>query len=480
MEIKKTFHKKRSLFMNNSIFRTYDIRGTVPDQLTPELYYKFGRAFIEFTNAREVAVGRDPRLSSPDFHQSLIRGLNEAGANVIDLGMVPIELVYFSVGHLKLDGGLMITASHSPKEYNGLKLIGKDAISITSLNGLEEIQRVMSLMFRDSHPERSEGSRFEFIQDSSVDSRQPQNDKLIQKDIWPEYVKKILSLIDVKKNKPLKVVVDAGNGLGGLLIDHIKSYLPIEIIPLYFDPDGRFPNHQPNPIIPENRIELEKSVREKRADIGAALDTDCDRVAFVDENGDFIQTDFIGALLTDWFIGKEKNAKIVYDLRRGWAIKDIAQKQKVRAWQTCAGYPFIKEKMRETGAIFGFEASGHHFFRDLYYADSGLIPFLLTLSILSESQKKLSELVKPMREQYFMIEEENFTVNDPKLTFVKMKKKYSDGQISELDGISVEYPDWHFNLRASNTEPVIRLNLEARSQKNLDEKYLELKKIIES
>lgn len=422
------------------VFKAYDIRGIVPGELNPELARQIGRAFIEYLQAQSIAIGRDMRDSSPEFARALCEGAMAGGAKVIDIGLTTTDMVYFAVPYLELDGGAMVTASHNPKEYNGFKLVREGALALSGDAGIKEIKEwILS------------GRR---LADKPGGSR-------VEKDVLPDYVKHVLSFIDPNVLKPFRVVMDAANGMAGAVAPAIFSDLPFPRVEMYFDPDGSFPNHEANPLVEENRRAIIERVRAEKADLGIAWDGDGDRCFFIDDQGTFVPGDFLTALLAEAFLLKEPGATILYDVRASRAVKDIVENLGGRALVNRVGHAFIKKRMREENAVFGGEISGHFYFRENYFADNGMIPALLILELMSKKSAKLSELLAPLRQKYFITGEINSKIEDVPAVMERLESRYSDGRISKLDGLSVDYPDWHFNVRPSNTEPFLRLNLEA-------------------
>lgn len=460
--------------MNPSIFKTYDIRGIYPDEINEEAVEKIAAAQFEFLKPKTIVVGYDSRITSPNFAKIARKILSSLGAKVFDIGMVPIELWYFSCGHLDADAGFMVTASHNPREYNGIKMIIKGARSLTSINGLEDIKNIALKEIR--HPLISST-------DGTLMGNRDQNNlvaKIEKVDLWDKYISKVLSTIDKSKIKPIKIICDASNGVAGLALKRIEKHLPVKIIELNFQPDGNFPNHEPNPLISFNREQAINECRNNQdVSLAAIFDGDADRVAFLTEDGKFIDTDFISALITKILLNKHPGEPIVFDLRRGWAIKDQAEILGSKFYPAKSGYPFIKEKMRTVKAIFGGEASAHYFYRDFFYSDSSIITLLLVLEFLSENNLTISQAIEEYLEGYFMYEESNFKVKNIDNVFNILKEEFSDGKINTLDGLSVDYDDWHFNVRSSATQPLIRLNIEGKNPEIIETKRDKIVKIIE-
>jgi phosphomannomutase len=444
--------------LDPKVFKAYDVRGLYPSELDEEGAYAIGRAYVEHFEPKRIAVGRDMRLSSPTMAAAIIRGAVDGGADVYDLGLVATEMLYFAVGDLDLDGGIAVTASHNPKEYNGMKIVRRGALPVGGESGLLEIRD------RALQP---------FGEPTDVGS-------VHEADIWPAYVDRVLSFVDVDAIQPLRVVIDAANGMAGVMLPPVLEHLPqVEVVRYYFEPDGTFPNHEPNPLLPENREFVMERTKAEAADFGVAFDGDADRCYFIDDTGEFVPGDFVTALLAESILEKEPGAKIIYDVRSSWAVPETIERAGGIPLINRVGHAFIKLRMREEGAVFGGEVSGHYYFRDFYQADSGVIPFLLMLELVSRKGQKLSEILRPYRERYFLTGELNTPVSDVAVKLQELKEGFaSQGKISHLDGISVEADDWHFNVRPSNTEPLLRLNLEARSPELMEQKRDEVLDVI--
>jgi phosphomannomutase len=431
--------------LDPKVFKAYDVRGLYPSELDEDGGYAIGRAFVEQFEPKSIAVGRDMRLSSPAIAAAVIRGAAEGGSEVKDIGMVGTEMLYFAVGELGLDGGITVTASHNPKDYNGMKIVRRGALPVGGDSGLLDI-RDRALVLSGQGPSGQRGQT-------------PVAEKV---DIYPAFVEKVLSFIDRSTLKPLCVVIDAANGMAGAMLPPVLERLPIETVRCFFEPDGTFPNHAPNPLLPENREFIIAKVLEEKADLGIAFDGDADRCFFVDDAGEFVPGDFVTALLAESILEREPGAKIIYDVRASWAVRDTIERAGGIPLMNRVGHAFIKLRMREEGAVFAGEVSGHYYFRDFNQADSGTIPALLMLELVSKRGKRLSELLRPYRERYFLTGELNMPVEDVALKLQELKEHFAgQGEISHLDGISVTADDWHMNVRPSNTEPLLRLNLEA-------------------
>lgn len=428
--------------LDPKVFKAYDVRGLYPSELDEDGAHAIGRAYVERFEPQAIAVGRDVRLSSPTMAEAFARGACEAGADVVDVGLVGTEMVYYAVGALGLDGGVAVTASHNPKEYTGLKIVRRGALPVGSDSGLLEIR------------DRALGPR--------ESGEAPAPGGVREEDVYPGFVDKVLSFIDPAAVRPLRVVIDAANGTAGAMLPPLLERLPVDAIPCFFEPDGSFPNHEPNPLLLENREFIVSKVTEEGADLGIAFDGDADRCFFVDDTGEFVPGDFVTALLAASILEKEPGGTIIYDVRASWAVRDTVEALGGTALANRVGHAFIKLRMREVDAVFAGEVSGHYYFRDFFQADSGTIPALLLLELVSKRGEKLSEILRPFRERYFLTGEINVRVGDVALTLQELKERFAgQGEISHLDGISVTAEDWHLNVRPSNTEPLLRLNLEA-------------------
>jgi phosphomannomutase len=442
-----------------SVFKAYDVRGIYPTELDEDGAYAIGRAYVEEFEPGTIAVGRDMRLSAPAMARAVVEGAADAGADVRDVGMVGTEMVYFAVGELGLDGGICVTASHNPKEYTGMKIVRRGALPVGGESGLQEV-RERALRGFDERERRG---------------------AVVDENIWPAYRDRVLSFIDPESVRPLRVVVDAANGMAGAMLPPVLEHVPIETVRCFFDPDGTFPNHEPNPLLPENREFIVRKTLEERADLGVAFDGDADRCFFVDDTGEFVPGDFVTALLAESVLEKEPGAKIIYDVRASWAVPETIDRAGGVPLVNRVGHAFIKHRMRKEGALFGGEVSGHYYFRDFSQADSGVVPFLLMLELISRRGRKLSELLAPYRERYFITGELNTPVGDVRLKLQELERRFGpEGTVSHLDGVSVEAGEWHMNVRPSNTEPLLRLNLEARSRELMERKRDEVLTAIRS
>ncbi len=446
---------------NIKCFKAYDIRGKVPSELNTELAYKIGLTYAKYISGKKVVIGHDVRKSSKELSEALARGLTDSGADVIDIGLCGTEMIYYSTPALDADGGIMITASHNPPEYNGMKFVKRNSVPVGYDSGLQEIEQII---LSNKLPEISKVKG-----------------KISSVDIMNDFIKNLNHFYDSKKIKPLKVVVNAGNGCAGLALNQLEKLLPVKMIKVFFEPDSEFPNGVPNPLLPENRQATIDAVVSNKADLGVAWDGDYDRCFFFDEKGNFIEGYYIVALLAKSILKKHPGEKIVHDPRLTWNTLDVVKNSSGVPVVSKSGHAFIKQKMREVNAVYGGEMSAHHYFRDNSYSDSGMIPFLLILQLISEENKPLSHLVEEMIKAYPCSGEINSKISDPAGKLVELEKKYSGGKIDHLDGLSVEFDSWRFNLRISNTEPIIRLNVESRGDKKLmEEKTEELLKAIRS
>ncbi len=456
--------------LDPKVFKAYDVRGIYPSEIDEGGAYAIGRAYVEQFEPRRIAVGRDMRVSSPRIAAEVMRGAATAGAEVLDLGLVGTEMVYFAVGDLRLDGGVMVTASHNPKEYTGMKIVRRGALPVGGESGLLDVRdRAMATAGADG------------ASGAGSDADAAAAARIAPYDIWPAYVERVLSFIDVPALKPLKVVIDAANGMAGAMLPPVLDRLPIEAERFYFEPDGTFPNHEPNPLLPENREFIVRKTLEESADLGVAFDGDADRCFFVDDRGEFVPGDFATALFAEAVLEKQPGARIIYDVRASWAVPETIERAGGVPLMNRVGHAFIKQRMRKDDAAFGGEVSGHYYFREFSQADSGVVPFLLMLELISKKGRPLSEVLEPYRARYFITGELNTPVADVALKLQELKERYAqEGEISHLDGISVTADDWHFNVRPSNTEPLLRLNLEARSRELMERKRDEVLSVITS
>jgi phosphomannomutase len=446
--------------LDPKVFKAYDVRGVHGVDIDEDGAYRVGRAYVEHFEPRTVAVGRDMRVSSPTMAAAVIAGVSDGGADVVDLGLVGTEMVYFAVGDGGLDGGICVTASHNPKEYTGMKIVRRGALPVGGESGLMDVR------------DRALGGFATTARTGAVR----------EEDVWPGFVDKVLSFVDTSAIKPLRVVVDAANGMAGTMLPPVLERLPVEVVRCYFEPDGTFPNHEPNPLLPENREFVVRKTREEGADLGVAFDGDADRCFFVDDAGEFVPGDFVTALLAEAMLAREPGAKVIYDVRASWAVPRAIEAAGGVPVTSRVGHAFIKHRMRKEDALFGGEVSAHYYFRDFSQADSGVVPFLVMLELISRSGRRLSDLLAPYRERYFLSGEINTPVADVAVKLQELKTLYgaAGGRLSHLDGLSVEFDDWHFNVRPSNTEPLLRLNLEALSQAEMGARRDEVLSVIRS
>jgi phosphomannomutase len=445
--------------LDPSVFKAYDIRGIYPTELDEDGAYRVARAYANHFEPRGVAIGRDTRLSSPSVCAAVVDGIADAGVEVVELGLVGTEMLYHAVSELSLDGGICVTASHNPREYTGMKIVRRGALPVGGDSGLAEIRVRAEAGFG---PVERRGS----IRDENV---------------WPSFVSKVLSFVDAEAIRPLRVVVDAANGMAGVMLPPVLERLPqLDVIPCYFEPDGSFPNHEPNPLLPENREFIVAKVKEESADLGVAYDGDADRCFFVDDTGTFVPGDFVTALLAEAVLAKAPGEKIIYDVRASWAVPETIERAGGTALVNRVGHAFIKQRMRAEDALFAGEVSAHYYFRDFSQADTGVVPFLVMLELLSRSDTGLADILRPYRERFFLTGEINTPVPDVPLKLQELKERYAaeGGRVSHLDGISIDFDDWHFNVRPSNTEPLLRLNLEALSEERMIEKRAEVLGVI--
>jgi phosphomannomutase len=448
--------------LDPKVFKAYDVRGIYPGEIDEEGAYAVGRAYVEQFEPKRMAVGRDMRLSGPSMQAAVMRGAAEAGAEVLDIGMIGTEMLYFAVGELGLDGGITVTASHNPKEYTGLKIVRRGALPVGAESGLLDV--------RDRALAPPSGPR-----------RHPPG--LVREvDVWPAYVDRVMSFIDVSEVRPLRVVIDAANGMAGAMLPPVLERLPVEAVRCFFEPDGSFPNHEPNPLLPKNREFIVAKTLAEGADLGVAFDGDADRCFFVDDTGEFVPGDFATALFAEKVLSREPGARIIYDVRASRAVPETIEREGGVALINRVGHAYIKHRMRKDDAAFAGEVSGHYYFREFSQADTGVVPFLLMLELVSRKGRKLGEILEPFRSRHFITGELNTPVADVALKLQELKERYAaeGGKISHLDGISVDFDDWHFNVRPSNTEPLLRLNLEANSQDLMERKRDEVLDLIRS
>lgn len=431
------------------IFKAYDIRGIYPNELNEDIAYRIGRSFVTFLGCRNVVVGRDARESSEPIAVALMKGIMEQGADVINIGLSTTPLLYFTIAKYGYDSGIMITASHNTAEWNGFKMCREKAIPLSEDTGIKKIE------------ELAQENRFKTINRKGM---------LIGKAVLSDYIRSFIKF--TAGISGLKVAVDTGNGMAGLTISKVFRYLNCELVPLYFELDGRFPNHEANPLKKETLAELQNTVVKEKADFGVAFDGDGDRLGFIDENGEIISNDLITALIADEFLKYNRGEKVLYDLRSSKAVNEKIS-EKGTPIMCRVGHAFIKQQMRDENAVFAGELSGHFYFREQFFTESDCLPMIMVMRILCRERKPLSELINPLK-RYFASGEINSEIADKDKKLLEIEQRYNDGRITKLDGLSVEYDDWWFNVRPSNTEPLLRLNLEAKTKELMEQKRDEL------
>ncbi len=449
--------------INPDIFKAYDVRGLYPSEVNEETFQLLGRAFVAYLGPGRVAVTRDMRLSSPSLTKAFIDGVTAQGGHVVDCGLAGTDMMYFAVASQGLDGGAQITASHNPKQYNGCKLVKAEAFPLSGESGIREMREMMLT--------------------NSLPPVAAARGTVTSLDVMAPYVEHVMGFIDHTLIQPFKVVLDAGSGIAGAVAPHLFDRLPCHTTRLCFEVDGTFPNHEANPLLEENRQDITAEVIRQKADIGIAWDGDADRCFFIDGSGEFIAGDFITALLAEAALMKQPGSTIIYDVRASYAVKDTVARYDGRALMNRVGHAFIKRRMREEDAIFGGEVTGHYYFKDNFYADNGFIPALLILELMSRKGKSLRDLLAPLRERYFISGEINTKVSSMAVVPEKLErlaKEFGHGHVYRLDGISVEFDDWHFNVRASNTEPLLRLNLEGTTPEIMEKQRDHVLDIIRS
>ena len=447
--------------VNQNIFKAYDVRGVYPSEINEDVSNTIARAFVAYLKANRIAVSRDMRVSSSSLAEAFIDGARSQGANVVDHGMMSTDMLYYSVAKGHYDGGAQITASHNPKQYNGLKLVREAAHPLSGDAGISDIRNM--------------------ILNKSIPDPPNRYGTLSEANVLKDYINHVSSFIDTSIIHPYKLVLDAGNGMAGLVAPPIFDLLPCQTTRLCFDIDGTFPEHEANPLIAENRELLTRHVLTEHADAGIAWDGDADRCFFVDGEGQFIAGDFITTLLAEAFLLRHPSETILYDVRASYAVKDTVKRHGGLALMNRVGHAFFKQRMRDERAVFGGEVTGHYYFRDNFFADNGLIPALMILELMSRKHRTLRELLEPLREKYFISGEINTNIGDIATGRRKMNElssRYADATVYHLDGVSIEYPDWHFNVRPSNTEPLLRLNLEATTREVMEQKREEILEFI--
>jgi phosphomannomutase len=445
--------------IDTSIFKAYDVRGLVPSQLHPEVARRIGRAFVDYLGAKRIALGRDCRLSSPEIAAAFVAGARSQGAEVTDIGVVGTDMLYYYVAAHDLDGGAIVTASHNPKQWNGLKMVRRGALALSGDAGIKEIREWLGAGRYAEAPEPTGALRQATVRD--------------------DYARHCLSFIEPALVPRLKVVLDTANGMGAVGAEAIFPQLPaLDTVRMFFELDGTFPNHPADPLLEENRRDVVARVRAEGADLGIAWDGDADRCFFIDDRGDYVPGDFVTAILGEAFARREPGARIVYDVRASRAVADRVAAAGGVPLMNRVGHAFIKKRMRDEQAAFGGEVSGHFYFRRNWFADNGMIPALLVLELIGREGRPLSEILAPLRERYHISGEVNSRVEDVERALARIEERYGDGRIGRLDGISIDYDDWHFNVRPSNTEPLLRLNLEADTQAGMQRRRDEVLSLI--
>ena len=443
------------------IFKAYDIRGLYPGEIDETTARQIGRGFVTYLKASRIGVSRDMRVSSPALADAFIAGALEQGTSVVEYGMLPTDVMYYAVVTDGLEGGAQITASHNPKQYNGIKMVRAEALPLSGDAGIGDIR--------------------DMIANDRLPPHAATRGELTRRDVLAGYVDKVMSFIDPSIVKPFNVVLDAGSGMAGLVAPRLFERLPCRTTRLCFDIDGTFPNHEANPLIEENRLDITAEVVRQNADIGIAWDGDADRCFFIDGSGEFISGDFVTALLAEAFLLKYPGATVIYDLRASHAVRDTVFKYGGTALMNRVGHAFIKQRMRKEDGIFAGEVTGHYYFRDFYYADNGFIPAMLILELMSKKNQSLRDLLRPYRERYFISGEINTklkSIEDVPAKLAAIEARYADATLARLDGVSVDYADWHFNVRGSNTEPLLRLNLEAQTPELMEKRRDEVLEVI--
>lgn len=441
-----------------TIFRSYDIRGIYPKQINADVAYKIAQAYCKFVSPKKVVLGRDVRISGPELFEAAKHGLLDHGVDVVDIGIVSTDMMYFAVANYGFDGGLTITASHNPKEYNGCKMVRKGGLPISSDSGIFDIRDIVA---------------------GGYVFKSPTAGQVEQKNILDGYIKKTISLVDEASLKKFKVLTNTNFGTAGTALRALAQYLPLELTVLNEEQNGEFPKGRPDPLIPSNRDETIAALKAGNYDLGVMWDSDADRVFFLDETGRFLSGYFTSAVLAEYFLKKTPGAKVIVDMKLNWAIIDTVQKAGGVALGNKTGHSYFKERMIKENAVFGGEISGHYFFKDFFFMDSGMIPFVIILEIMSQTGKKLSEIYQPYFDRYFAIDETNVPVKDINQTIESVKARYQDAKQSFIDGISLEYPTWRANVRMAANEPLVRLNVEAKDPETLKQKTAELLALIQ-
>jgi phosphomannomutase len=441
----------------HDVFKRYDVRGVYPSELDEDIAFQIGKYFVQLLNAKTVAVGRDMRASGAKLFEALAAGITESGAMVVDIGLVSTDALYFAVGKFGYDGGIMITASHNPAEYNGMKFTGKNAEALSLETGLSEIRD--QIVSKQTYKPNSQSAST--------------NADVVERDVLDDFAKHCLSFIDPTKIKPFKIAIDAGNGMGGKIVPPVFKHLPCEVIPLFFELDGSFPNHPANPLDPENMLALQSAVLKNKCDLGIAFDGDADRMFILDEKANMITGDIVTALVAINTLKQNPGQKILYNVVCSQIVPEVVSANNGIPRRSPVGHSLIKKIMRDEDIIFGGEHSGHFYFRDNWYADSGMIALLQCLQVFSESGKKVSEIISPI-DTRFRSGEVNRTVADIPAAIKKLEEHFKDGELDYLDGVTVRFPDWWMNIRSSNTEPLLRINIEAKDRIVMEERLQEV------
>lgn len=444
--------------INEIIFRAYDVRGIYPTEIDEETVYLTAKAYAEWLKPEKVVLGRDVRTSGEALFEQAKRGLLEMGVDVVDIGIVSSEMFLFAVAHYGFDGGISITASHDPAEYNGMKIVREGSVPVSIEAGLAEIRDIAIRGEFQNAEKTGEFGKLEIMDD---------------------YIGKVLSFVDAGKVKPMKVVFNTSDGTGGRVVSIVAEKLGLDLVKQNFEEDGTFPKGAPNPLLPENQKETQDLIRSSQAKLGVALDGDADRCFFFDENGEFVDSCYANAIIFEIILKKNPGAKIVFDTSVVWVIRDSIEKNGGVPLENKVGYVFLKDRMRKEDALFAGEHSGHYFSKDFYFCDSGIIPALMLIEYLSVTGLRLSEIVNPLKDKYPISGEVRFEVTDPDNVFSAIEARYSDGEINHMDGVTAEFPDWRVNVRPSNTEPLVRMNIEAKTRELVDEKVRELTSLIE-
>ena len=444
--------------VDSSIFKAYDVRGIYPDQLNEEIARAIGRAFVTYLKPTEVVIGHDMRLSSPSLFAAVVEGVTQQGAAVVDIGMVSTDQYYYAAATLDRPG-IMVTASHNPPDYNGFKMVRKMPHMLSGEEGIQDLRQLV------------ESDRF---------APSSTRGTVVTRDLSDGFIDKALSFVEPAEIAPLKVVADTGNGMVGPVLTRVFAQLPVELTAMFVEPDGTLPNHGLDPMQAENRAALQESVLRLGADVGFAFDGDGDRFFVIDDRGRFVPGDFLTALMGCYLLEREPGGKVIYDVRCSWAVPDMIEKAGGVPLIERVGHAFMKPRMAEENAIFAGELSGHYYFRDFFGADTGIVPALVVLDMLSRKKQKLSQLLSSLEQQYFISGEINSEVAEPLEKIEELAWRYASGRIERIDGISVRFDKWHFNVRPSNTEPLLRLNLEGMSRQLMEEKVVEVLALIRS